>query len=744
MRAETPGTRAGSDGLQLRACRDSWVYVTIMHAGKWRVVRILHVKFVSDMENGIPSQEDSDSWVNAAITHILSNNAHLPPSSLLPPRRAPHLMNQYVTPHNNCCPHCGNQLAVKISSGGQMPNSPYIRASPSLPVPASQFTVPLTGANVVNPSAALKLRCKSQKPCGSGRIDAACSRNMCQRHCIEIGDCALRPHQRKHDQMLGAPTPTPRARKSQPAPPAPLRLPFTDYDSHDDWTSKALPGIRALDNYTPPIDPMRAQQLRHVDALAAMAGIKSPSPDSVEDEDAQLALGICMSLAQFNSSGTGPSCLASPPRAALHLPSTILQAGHRSPPFYQTQCSPSASFSQNQDDYPVNYPPPARLRSLSSSPIFPSSIPLPTSESQIKLKPKKAAGKKAALLTIQLNNDWMSLGLQSSETPPTLHVKKKATCSFIVVFWHTAGEEHKAFLINNVPSWPVWQVSEATGSLASRLGDGAVLDLLHPKFKKWVDMDLDHVHQLTPDCVVMFRRHGLDCINFEDTKDSFYPPNVNIHIHDNLPGERATLRRLYSIKHRLPEAPRTPGSAAEDSDIEIVGEKRTRVKQENFEDLLAPHCQRLHLRIDTDKCIVIDDDIDTPALMTASSLPSSVPSSLAPSPTFSSVPLPSLSSTSPTISWPTGEFVIDMIAGFKRMECQDFKGLACHNRFERAFKWPYITSTVSKQKAIYAAATEEEVQKGVDACRSKDGLWSIWRKKHGLAACIAARRGHAA
>jgi hypothetical protein len=64
MRAETPG-RVGSDGLQLRACRDSWVYITIMHVGKWRVVRILHVKFVSDMENGIPSQEGSDSWVDS-------------------------------------------------------------------------------------------------------------------------------------------------------------------------------------------------------------------------------------------------------------------------------------------------------------------------------------------------------------------------------------------------------------------------------------------------------------------------------------------------------------------------------------------------------------------------------------------------------------------------------------------------------------------------------------------------------
>ncbi|KAJ7840109.1 hypothetical protein B0H14DRAFT_3458369 [Mycena olivaceomarginata] len=473
---------------------------------------------------------------------------------------------------------------------------------------------------------------------------------------------------RKRDQMLGAPTPTPRAHKSQPAPPAPLRLPFTDYDSHNDWTNKTLPGIRALDNYTPPIDPVRAQQLRHVDALAAMAGIKSPSPDSVEDEDAQLALGIRMSLAQFNStSGAGGALL-----------STLLP-----------------------------------------NPMF--SIGLVVSES-----------------------GRLSRELPSSCAPSVPLIIPQGHSQFHCGALAYGRRGAQAFLINNVPSWPVWQASEATGSLTSRLSNGAVLDLLHPKFKKWVDMDLDHVHQLTPDCVVMFRRRGLDCINFEDTKDSFYPPNVNIHIRDNLPGERATLRRLYSIKHRLPEAPRTPGSAAEDSDVEIVGEKRTRVKQENFEDLLAPRRQRPRLRIDTDKCIVIDDDIDTPTLTTASSLPSSVPSSSAPSPTFSSAPSPSLSSTSPTISWPTSEFVIDMIAGFKRMECQDFKGLARHDRFERAFKRPYITSTVSEQKAIYAAATEEEVQKGVDAGRSKDGLWSVWRKKHGLAARIAARRGHAA
>jgi hypothetical protein len=33
-----------------------------------------------------------------------------------------------------------------------------------------------------------------------------------------------------------------------------------------------------------------------------------------------------------------------------------------------------------------------------------------------------------------------------------------------------------------------------------------------------------------------------------------------------------------------------------------------------------------------------------------------------------------------------------MIAGLKRMECQEFKGLARHDHFERAFKQPYITS----------------------------------------------------
>ncbi|KAJ7339283.1 hypothetical protein DFH08DRAFT_964310 [Mycena albidolilacea] len=351
-------------------------------------------------------------------------------------------------------------------------------------------------------------------------------------------------------------------------------------------------------------------------------------------------------------------------------------------------------------------------------------------------------------LTIQLNNDWMSLGLQSSKTPPTLHIKKKATRSFMVVLCHTAGKEHEDFLINNVPSWPVWQVSEAM----------AVLDLLHPKFKKWVDMDLDHVHQLMPDCVMMFRHRSLNCINFEDTKDSFYPPNVNIHIRNNLPGECTTLRRLYSIKHRLPEAPRTPGSAAEDSNVEIVGEKQTRVKQENFEDLLAPRRQCPCLRIDTNKCIVINDDIDTPVLT-----PCPPPSHLFlvwslviyVSFTVLSHHIPLIS---PSISYPTSSenglahlqhnCLTVAVLGVAYLassgwSVKDFKGLARHNHFECAFKRPYITSTMSKQKAIYAAATEEEVQKGVDAGHSKDGLWIVWRKKHGLAACIAARRGHA-
>ncbi|KAJ7195645.1 hypothetical protein GGX14DRAFT_403854 [Mycena pura] len=36
-------------------------------------------------------------------------------------------MTPFVTPHGNRCPYCGNQLVVKVSKGGDMPNSRYIR-----------------------------------------------------------------------------------------------------------------------------------------------------------------------------------------------------------------------------------------------------------------------------------------------------------------------------------------------------------------------------------------------------------------------------------------------------------------------------------------------------------------------------------------------------------------------------------------------------------------------------------------
>jgi len=48
--------------------------------------------------------------------------------------------------------------------------------------------------------------------------------------------------------------------------------------------------------------------------------------------------------------------------------------------------------------------------------------------------------------------------------------------------------------------------------------------------------------------------------------------------------------------------------------------------------------------------------------------------------------------------------------------------------------YAYHASTVTKQRMIYRSATRAEVKKGVDAQRTKAGLWSVWRKMLATAA----------
>ncbi|KAJ7206603.1 hypothetical protein GGX14DRAFT_637678 [Mycena pura] len=633
-------------------------------------------------------------------------------------------MTHFMTPNGNRCPYCGNQLAVKVAKTGDMPNSRYIRCtnphqpdrvyfhrfpSPLLapvntaPPPASSL---LTAAppTFSNPSTSSGKPTCSARGCKSARLDPGCPRAMCRRHCNEAGPCVLRAHERERVRKSApAATASPTAPPAQTAAPRARRhrqsiastLPFTDYSSLDDWIAHTLPPILALETHQQQRDAERS-------FLDELPGVKSPTPETEtvreryereEREDAaRLALGLRLSQ-EHNNAAAGPSQSPPPP---LRLPASILQAGR-----------------------PRSFSPPASLpspRPISSSPDFPTRL-LPLASH----KGKARATKTAAPLRImtQLNADWMF----TSPSPSTFHIKKKAPASarsFMVVYWAAPNTSRRTFVIDDVPAWPRWRICEATGRFAELLGASADIELYFPKYTSWAEVRLTFVHTVTTDCVIMLRRAGVDCLHLEPTIRKFYPDTDVVHIRKNLPGERAALRRLY--KHsRIPTG---------DSDVEVVSEKK-RIKTEDDAGDELPRRQRPRLHVEDDVVIIddtdddastptlTDDDASTPTLTTASS------TSSAPSPALSSLSLPTT-----TIRWPVGIHVVDMVAGFQKMDSPELAAYDRMERFKRAFEgYQYRASTVTEQRAIYRSATRAEVKKGVAAGRTKDGLWSVWRRQ---------------
>ncbi|KAJ7205837.1 hypothetical protein GGX14DRAFT_458452 [Mycena pura] len=307
-----------------------------------------------------------------------------------------------------------------------------------------------------------------------------------------------------------------------------------------------------------------------------------------------------------------------------------------------------------------------------------------------------------------------------SPSPATFHVKKKApasTKSFVVVYWAMPKVAHRTFVIEDVPDWPRWRICEATGRFAELLGSTADVELYFPKYTSWAEVRLTFVHTVTTDCVIMLRRAGVDCLDLERTICKFYPQTDVVHIRKNLPGERTALRRLYKHSRRTDE--HSTRTDADDSDVEVVSEKK-RIKMEDDTGDEFSCRQRPRLHVDKDVVIINDnndDDASTPTLTTASSMSS---------PALSSSSLP----TTTTIRWPAGIHVVDMVAGFRKMDSPELAAYDRKERFERAFDGhPYRTSTVTEQRAIYRSATHAEVKRGVDAGRTKDGLWSVWRRQ---------------
>ncbi|KAJ7216433.1 hypothetical protein GGX14DRAFT_696277 [Mycena pura] len=527
-------------------------------------------------------------------------------------------MNPFMTPNGNRCPYCGNQLVVKVSKTGDMPNSRYIRCTnphqsnrvyfhrfPPVPAPAnmappSLHSQPPPAPLAASPSLATastysvskRMTC-SAPGCMSSRLDTGCCRLMCRKHCNQVGPCALKAHEHERvrkSQTAALPTAVPPAQTAAPAP-APTsgaHRRLVDDASHDDWvwsqttTSSPPPASGArrprrsiastlpftdyssLDDWftqtLPPVLALEARQ-QQCDAetsfLDELPGVKSPTPETESIRE------------RYEREEREDA-------ARLELGLRLSQD--------QTGAGPSRAPSPHPASTLFLASPPSP-RPLSSSPDFPDSL-LPLVSHKGKVRATKTRPAPAPLrITTQMNSDWMS------PSPPTFHVKKKApasTRSFVVVYWVRPNVAHRTFVIEDVPAWPRWRICEATGRFAELLGNGAHVELYFPKFTSWAEVTSTFVHTVTTDCVVMLRRAGVDCLDLERTICKFYPQTDVVHIRKNLPGERTALRRMYKHGRTIP---------MDDSDVEVVSEKKRIKTEDNAGDEL-PRRQRPRLHIE--------------------------------------------------------------------------------------------------------------------------------------------------
>jgi hypothetical protein len=279
---------------------------------------------------------------------------------------------------------------------------------------------------------------------------------------------------------------------------------------------------------------------------------------------------------------------------------------------------------------------------------------------------------------------------------------------------------HRVYWIDSVPTWPQWRVSDATSPFADLLADADV-DMYTPKYKQWVTINTSFPHTVSVDSILMLRRRDIDCFDFDAVIQNFYPesrhPTSTLHIRTNMPAECSALRSIYkSARTARSGKPRSADLSYDDddSDVQVTDVKLIKhIKQEDEEELpyrrQRPRLEPLPL--DTDMLIIIDSDSDD-------ELPTILPSASA-----------SASAAAPP--WPAGMYVVDMVAGFRQMDSNSLKRLNREEHFKCVFgsEVEYHASTFTAQQAKFNKATPTQVKKGVEAGRTTNGLWSVWRKR---------------
>ncbi|KAJ7759414.1 hypothetical protein DFH07DRAFT_772225 [Mycena maculata] len=640
------------------------------------------------------------------------------------------------------CGICGSSLVSQVAKGGKVPGSEFVRCTNHNPpwfyrFPDMHNTPASIAPPIVHTAAAIAPPSVPLLPM------------MCKKHCNMTGPCRLPTHDKKRREKE-------EAASSQPAPltdPVHQQVPTPARDNTnalhalaDDVYATTTAPLRALDVWQRGEDERTARENRRLDAVL---GIHSPSPElslgeEIERMEAQIAAdhALAQRLSQDPTYEDNLVALPSPSPSAIASSSRL------------PALSPSPDFPAS-----ILLPPPSLGRA--NAPAVTEARREPRTRVQAPSVIHRAPKSKPHTITTQLNATWMSMQPRSSPPPvsvpcPSLHVSQGGvrrpfvplgqTRRFVLLFLTGAAPVILSVDASGLHDWPSYRLSEDEGTLTKlrrrrgleTLGTTMLeLETFLQRQRRWMGVDLTHVHTVGTNAVLILRPLGVEGKEDADAIKSFLPEAAPVHLRYNLPAERAAVRRDLKAKGNQ-------GADDSDSDVEVVreiavGEPSSKAQGKRKAETPSPKrpYQRPHLSITTsftggdsaDEPVTIDSPPPS-ALSLLSAAPSSASSAAPSSPRSSPSPPPPPHTQERDRRWPYGMYVVDMADGFKDIDDMRTLRIPRPERFKRAFKAPYVSSTYDNQRqwweqaGKFSALTTDAIKAG----HTPAGLWLLFRQ----------------
>ncbi|KAI6139497.1 hypothetical protein BKA82DRAFT_4364597 [Pisolithus tinctorius] len=428
------------------------------------------------------------------------------------------------------------------------------------------------------------------------------------------------------------------------------------------------------------------------------------------------------------------------------------------------------------------------LAKLNAGPLIPTSPPVSTSpplEPQPNYKPLLVAARRSSLLTAvslppkssqrqpkittQMNATWaaeykfgsVQLSAKAQRDKERLAGELASKRCIDLIYWDrdygsptimalqgTNGDD------SDIPHWPDFALTHVSTLLPSLGNDIMAVEWLNPSLLIWKTITrLNYSFRVKNGDALFLRRKGVvHCDNYEKILQKFHvnmstPPRL----FKNLKGERKSVARQQSL---FTSRQAYLAESDDDSDANITSPFVTSpfVTSSPFPTVspsfptsqkcsrshaCTPSLEGHHKRPNFMSALEAADSSSADTLSsTEATLSAAASSDTSPSctPAINTIELPSpllpttsLPSTQRKLhtAWPTGEYVVDIVAGMEAMGKPKMKHLSVPQRFEAIFGRAFIWSTYHDACRRWQLAPLELHEELLKAGRTPEGCWDM-------------------